>query len=71
MPPVSRIIGGSTTADGQWPWQASLHFKGSHSCGGTLVAPDFIITAAHCFPKSVHYTDFMTGRNNTMACNSN
>ncbi|TRY57386.1 hypothetical protein DNTS_024966, partial [Danionella cerebrum] len=51
-PPVSsRIIGGSVAADGQWPWQTSLHFQGYHTCGGTLVAPDFIITAAHCFPK--------------------
>ncbi|KAF4113125.1 hypothetical protein G5714_005670 [Onychostoma macrolepis] len=50
-PPGSRIIGGSVAAADEWPWQASLHFQGSHSCGGTLVAPDFIITAAHCFPK--------------------
>ncbi|XP_051977881.1 transmembrane protease serine 13-like isoform X1 [Xyrauchen texanus] len=51
-PPVStRIIGGTVAVDGQWPWQASLHFRGYHTCGGTLVAPDFIITAAHCFPQ--------------------
>ncbi|XP_052446371.1 transmembrane protease serine 13b [Carassius gibelio] len=51
QPSVSRIVGGKVAADGQWPWQASLHFQGDHTCGGTLVAPDFIITAAHCFPK--------------------
>lgn len=67
-------------ADGQWPWQASLHFQGFHTCGGTLVAPDFIITAAHCFPKSVCITldrlteDLMTSLhvgNNIVALNSN
>uniref|UniRef100_A0A672PV31 Transmembrane serine protease 13b n=1 Tax=Sinocyclocheilus grahami TaxID=75366 RepID=A0A672PV31_SINGR len=45
-PPGSRIIGGSVAADGQWPWQASLHFQGYHTCGGTLVAPDFKLTAS-------------------------
>ncbi|XP_062845232.1 transmembrane protease serine 13b, partial [Trichomycterus rosablanca] len=49
---TSRIISGSVAESGEWPWQASLHFQGYHVCGGSLVAQDFIVTAAHCFSSA-------------------
>ncbi|MGH0180398.1 UNVERIFIED_CONTAM: hypothetical protein FKN15_012830 [Acipenser sinensis] len=47
-----RIIGGVPAMLGKWPWQVSLHYNNYPTCGGTIVAPNFVITAAHCFPSA-------------------
>ncbi|CAM4551187.1 unnamed protein product [Leuciscus chuanchicus] len=49
----SRIIGGTSSKLGQWPWQVSLHFNGHHVCGGSLISQDFVVSAAHCFQSSM------------------
>lgn len=46
-----RVIGGSTAAQGAWPSQAYVQTEvdsQSSGCGGTLIDPDWVLTAAHC-----------------------
>jgi len=37
------IVNGRPAAECSWPWQ--IHLGG---CGGTLIAPDWVLSAAHC-----------------------
>lgn len=46
----SRIVGGEIAPEGRYPYTVSLidTILDEHGCGGTLIAPDIILSAAHC-----------------------
>ena len=41
----SRIVGGSLSDKSEYPYVVSLK-AGSHFCGGSLIAPDVVLSAA-------------------------
>lgn len=44
-----RIVGGSMSGDGAWPWQVALLLDDTQVCGGSLIRSNWILTACHCF----------------------
>nr|XP_020457521.1 urokinase-type plasminogen activator-like [Monopterus albus] len=46
---MHKIVGGSFTAIESHPWVAAIFQHYDFLCGGSLIAPCWVLTAAHCF----------------------
>ncbi|KAM8953080.1 serine protease 56 [Pelodytes ibericus] len=54
-----RIVGGSVTSAGSWPWLVNIRLNGELMCGGVLLGDVWVLTAAHCFTgdlNELHWT---------------
>ncbi|XP_030218942.1 chymotrypsin-like elastase family member 3B isoform X1 [Gadus morhua] len=47
QPLSSRVVNGEEASPYSWPWQVSLE-SFYPTCGGTLIAANWVLTAAHC-----------------------
>jgi len=64
--PDGRIVGGQEATAHSWPWQAHLAVCGKwygnlecNICGGSLIHPKYLASAAHCVPDSASGTIIM------------
>ncbi|XP_040284363.1 serine protease 56 isoform X5 [Bufo bufo] len=52
--PKGRIVGGSVTSPGSWPWLVNIRLNGELMCGGVLLGDVWVLTAAHCFNGNIN-----------------
>lgn len=64
-PPIKGIdipiVGGAPIVIADAPWQVSLQMGGSHVCGGSILSPEWIVTAAHCVSDGTAGMTVMAG----------
>ncbi|KAM9456747.1 polyserase-2-like [Clarias gariepinus] len=70
---ISGETDSSLASAGTWPWMASLQLNGTHICGGTLIAQQFVMSSADCFSSSSNLSDWTVklGRLNLNGSNPN
>ena len=59
---TTRIVGGTIAKPGAWPWQVTMDYKKHnekpHLCGGSIVSPQWVVSAAHCFASGVNPQEY-------------
>jgi len=60
-----RIVGGRLVNDNRYDWIVSIQNKfGYHDCGGSLIHPRIVLTAAHCLSSKARDMKLVMGKRN-------
>ncbi|XP_063173712.1 proproteinase E-like [Candoia aspera] len=56
---TGRVVNGEDAIPYSWPWQVSLQYQAGsqfyHTCGGSLIHPNWVMTAGHCIFPDFNY----------------
>lgn len=55
---ADKIVGGVQAQKGDWGWQVALNVLDEHTCGGSLINRNWIVTAAHCLIWGTTFKSF-------------
>ncbi len=46
-----KVVGGTFSEPGKWPWLVAVYKNGNFHCGGAILDEIWVLTAAHCVNK--------------------
>uniref|UniRef100_A0A671KXT4 trypsin n=1 Tax=Sinocyclocheilus anshuiensis TaxID=1608454 RepID=A0A671KXT4_9TELE len=62
-----KVVGGALSEVERHPWMAAVFSRSScgrtFTCGGSLISPCWVLTAAHCFPDGPYKLSVFLGKN--------
>ncbi|KAJ9575332.1 hypothetical protein L9F63_025718, partial [Diploptera punctata] len=53
--PDGRIVGGDDAKIEDYPYQVSLEYFWYHTCGGSIISNEWVVTAAHCVDRGLTF----------------